>query len=126
MAVKDHIHAIDADGNCLDRSCDYSSAPDYYASKDGPTVQLADGSFLPLGLALGQFEAVDHPQHYGGDVPYEAIKVIEAWGLGMHLGTAVKYIARAGKKDPTKEIEDLEKARWYLDRHINNLKEQAL
>lgn len=66
---------------------------------------------------------VNHPQHYGGgDNPYEVIKVIEAWDLGFHLGTAVKYIPRAGKKDPDKEIEDLEKAIWYINRKIEQLK----
>lgn len=65
-------------------------------------------------------ETVDHPPHYGGaDNPYEAIKVIEAWGLGFHLGNAVKYIARAGKKGAA--LEDLKKARWYLDRLIASL-----
>lgn len=64
-------------------------------------------------------EAVDHPAHYGGaDNPYEAIKVIEAWGLGFCLGNTVKYIARAGKKDAT--VQDLKKARWYLNREIAN------
>lgn len=67
--------------------------------------------------------AVDHPVHYGGvDDPYEAIKVIEAWNLGFHLGNTVKYISRAGIKDPDKEIEDLEKAAWYLNRKIEKLK----
>ena len=67
-------------------------------------------------------EAVVHPAHYGGgDNPYEAIKVIEAWDLDFHTGNTVKYISRAGKKDPTKELEDLRKARWYLDRKISNL-----
>lgn len=62
-------------------------------------------------------EAVDHPAHYGGEHdPYEAIKVIEAWGLGFHLGNAVKYLARAGRKGD--RLEDLRKARWYLDREI--------
>jgi len=62
-------------------------------------------------------EAVDHPAHYGGaDNPYEAIKVIEAWSLGFCLGNTVKYIARAGKK--RNRLEDLKKARWYLDREI--------
>jgi hypothetical protein len=42
--------------------------------------------------------------------------------LGFHLGNAVKYIARAGKKDPNRLREDLEKARWYLDRALVNLK----
>jgi hypothetical protein len=66
--------------------------------------------------------AVDHPIHYGGDTVYETIKVIEAWGLGFHLGSAVKCISRAGRKDPDAEIEDLEKARWYLDRKIARLR----
>lgn len=69
-------------------------------------------------------ESVDHPNHYGGkENPYEAIKVIEAWNLGFCLGNAVKYISRAGKKDKSKVIEDLEKAVWYLQREINKLKE---
>lgn len=65
----------------------------------------------------GGREQVDHPVHYGGaDDPYEAIKVIEAWGLGFHLGNAVKYISRVGKKgDP---LVDLKKAAWYLNREI--------
>ena len=65
-------------------------------------------------------ESVNHPPHYGGsDNPYEAIKVIEAWSLGFHLGNAVKYIARAGKKGAA--IEDLKKARWYIDRLIERM-----
>jgi hypothetical protein len=63
---------------------------------------------------------VDHPAHYGGaDNVYEAIKVIEAWGLGFNLGNTVKYISRAGKKLAAAELEDLRKARWYLDREID-------
>lgn len=83
---------------------------------------------------------VDHPPHYGGaDNPYEAIKVIEAWGLGFCLGNALKYLARAGKKHPARvplsadpathqrlaTIEDLQKARWYLDREIQRLEQAA-
>jgi hypothetical protein len=71
--------------------------------------------------------SVDHPSHYGGkDNPYEAIRVIEAWGLGFCLGNALKYIARAGKKSvpgaSAREagIEDLRKAAWYLNRAIEN------
>lgn len=64
-------------------------------------------------------ETVNHPAHYGGDTTYEAIKVIEAWGLGFCLGNAVKYICRAGKKDA--QLEDLKKARWYLDREIQRM-----
>jgi hypothetical protein len=67
-------------------------------------------------------EQVNHPQHYGGsENVYEAIKVIDAWDLGFSLGNTVKYISRAGKKDPEKEIEDLKKAKFYLDHHIKTL-----
>lgn len=66
-------------------------------------------------------EAVDHPDHYGGaENPYEAIKVIRAWDLGFSLGNTVKYISRAGKKDPNKRLEDLQKALWYLKEEIDN------
>ncbi len=62
-------------------------------------------------------EFVNHPAHYGGPKnPYEAIKVIEAWGLGFCLGNVVKYIARAERKGTP--IEDLRKAAWYLEREI--------
>lgn len=61
-------------------------------------------------------EKVDHPAHYGGeDNPYEIIKIIEALGLGFHLGNVLKYIGRPDKGD---YLEDLKKARWYLDRKI--------
>ena len=73
---------------------------------------------------MSEKEQVNHPKHYGGDTPYEAIKVIVAWGLGFCLGNTIKYISRAGKKYPEKELEDLEKARWYLDYRIKTLKEK--
>ena len=66
-------------------------------------------------------ESINHPGHYGGDNTYEAIKVIEAWNLDFSLGNTIKYISRAGKKDKAKEIEDLKKALWYLDRKIKTL-----
>ncbi len=66
---------------------------------------------------------VHHPKYYGGkDSVYEAIKVIEAWGLNFNLGNVVKYLSRAGLKDVTKTIEDLEKALFYLNREVDNLK----
>jgi hypothetical protein len=67
-------------------------------------------------------ESVNHPPHYGGDTTYEAIKVIDAWGLGFCLGNTVKYIARAGRKDPCQTVQDLEKAAWYLRHEIERLK----
>ena len=66
-------------------------------------------------------ESINHPDHYGGDNTYEAIKVIEAWNLDFSLGNTIKYISRAGKKDKAKEIEDLKKAAFYLNRKIKTL-----
>lgn len=60
-------------------------------------------------------EAVNHPPHYQAN-GLEVIDVIEAFGLGFRLGNAVKYILRAGRKGAA--LEDLNKARWYLDREI--------
>ena len=51
-------------------------------------------------------DTVNHPQHYNVG-KHEVIDVIEDWGLGFHLGNALKYIARAGHKDPAKTEEDL-------------------
>jgi hypothetical protein len=71
-----------------------------------------------------KIEMVNHPSHYGGeDNPYEVIKVCEAWDLDKdaYLFNVVKYVARAGKKDSDKELEDLKKASFYLERKIKNL-----
>lgn len=70
---------------------------------------------------------VDHPAYYGGkDNPYEAVKVLHAWGLDtdVYLWTAGKYLSRAGKKDGNSLLKDLSKARWYLDYKIQLLTEQ--
>jgi hypothetical protein len=66
-------------------------------------------------------EIVNHPEHYGGDTLYEAIKVIEAWDLDFSLGSAVKYIARMGKKPGADKVDDLKKARWYVTRMIEKI-----
>lgn len=65
-------------------------------------------------------EAVNHPDHYT-DGGIETIDFIEAKKLPYHLGSAVKYISRAGKKDPEKTAEDLKKAVWYINRYISLL-----
>ena len=63
---------------------------------------------------------VNHPPHYTF-ATLEVIDVIEDWQLGFCLGNTVKYIARAGRKNPEKHIEDLRKAAWYLNREIERL-----
>lgn len=65
-------------------------------------------------------DPVNYPSHYRqGNI--ECIEVIEDWDLGFHLGNAVKYIMRSKHKN--NYLEDLKKARWYLDRHIASIQD---
>ena len=59
------------------------------------------------------------PKHY--DYKIQPISVIDEWGLDFRLGNAVKYIARAGKKDGVSELEDLKKAKHYIEMKIERL-----
>lgn len=80
-----------------------------------------------LDHAKEKKEMVNHPSHYGGeDNPYEAIKVIEAWGADFNIGTTLRYLCRCGKKTiggsaEEMRLEDLKKAKWYLEREISNI-----
>ena len=63
-------------------------------------------------------DVINHPSHYTrGKI--EVIDFIEDQQLPYHLGNVIKYIARAGYKGD--KLEDLKKARWYLDRYINGV-----
>lgn len=77
---------------------------------------LGDGNAARDGSVRAErHDPINHPSHYclGG---VEVIDAIEAWSLGYHLGNVVKYVARAAHKGA--KLEDLKKARWYLDRAI--------
>lgn len=75
--------------------------------------------WLKFDRTIGrQNDPVNHPAHYT-DGKYETIEFIERHGCSFHEGNAIKYISRAGKKDPSKTIEDLEKALWYIKRASN-------
>lgn len=88
-------------------ACDMHACP----QRDGRCwcASLLSDEPLPVN------DPVNHPSHYtrGG---VEVIDAIEAWDLGFCLGNTVKYVARAGHKGDA--LEDLKKARWYLDREI--------
>lgn len=77
------------------------------------------------------FDNVQNPQHYT-DTKIEPIEVIEDWNLGFCLGNAVKYIKRAGHKKSSsmsmkeKEINDLKKASYYVNRRIYELENDLL
>lgn len=62
---------------------------------------------------------VNHPAHYTAYKGIEVIQLTEQ--MNFCRGNAVKYIARAGLKDPDKEVEDLRKAIWYIEREIQRL-----
>ena len=81
------------------------------------------GSYTLAGHDMGfgdvNEEKVDHPSHYNSG-KIEAIDAIEDWNLGFHDGNALKYIAR--HKHKQNPCEDIEKAIWYLERHLEILK----
>jgi len=62
------------------------------------------------------------PKHY--DLGIQPVEVIDKWELDFYLGNVLKYIARAGKKDNASELEDLEKAKHYLEMKIEKIKEK--
>lgn len=66
-----------------------------------------------------EMEKVIHPAHYAEGRKHEPIDVIQDWNLDFCLGNTVKYISRFGRKDSP--IEDLEKARYYLDYKLQEL-----
>lgn len=69
-------------------------------------------------------DPVNHPSHYTGfSNGAEVIDITEH--LSFCRGNAVKYLARSGRKDPAAEIQDLEKARWYIEREINHIKNNS-
>lgn len=99
-------------------------------------ISSADESELDRAIALIEGKDVDpvvnpaidpvnRPSHYT-DGKIEVIDYIEDKKLGFCLGNAIKYISRAGKKDPTKEVEDLNKAIWYINRRIKEIQEGIL
>ena len=75
-----------------------------------------------LPVHRGDDDLIEHPSHYTfSDI--EPIDVIEAWRLGFHLGCLLKYVCRAGHKG--NQLQDLRKARWYLDREIGRLERET-
>ena len=82
-----------------------------------PKIRMAAAVTSSTPIASVLHDPVNHPAHYT-DGGIETIDFIEAKRLGYHLGNVVKYICRAGKKGTNMGMQDLQKARWYLDRAI--------
>lgn len=82
-----------------------------------PSCPRFDPLPLPMPPSL-YYETVDHPAHYKAN-GIEVIDIIRAFKLNFSLGNALKYVLRAGRKPGTSGLEDLKKARWYLDEEIS-------
>lgn len=76
-----------------------------------------------FNIGARESELIKRPSHYTAGRKYEPKDVIRDWELNFNLGSAVKYISRAGRKGD--KIEDLEKARQFLDFEIEALKEEG-
>lgn len=64
-------------------------------------------------------DRINHPSHYTAYKGLEIIDLVEQ--MNFNRGNSVKYIARAGLKNPETEMEDLKKAEWYIKREISRL-----
>ena len=114
--------------DCLGSGVDCTECPlvdkcgDDFAGDPSMSKRLA-AEWLAEHVEQPEQSNVDHPAHYGGDTPYEAIKVIEAygWGKSFCMGNVLKYLLRSGKKGNEKE--DIKKAIWYLNRYLEKLDE---
>lgn len=69
-------------------------------------------------------DLIKNPAHYCKGRKYEPKDVIHDWGLNFNLGNAVKYISRNGRKDGNSVLQDLMKARQYLDFEIDFIKKE--
>ena len=87
---------------------------------DKGKITLSTTGANGFGLSSSDIEggAVNHPSHYNKGI--ETIDYIESWNMNFNTGNVIKYVTRAGHKD--NKLEDLEKAQWYLQREIQNIK----
>ena len=79
--------------------------------------ELVESNSNPENVSQDKNDPVNHPSHYT-DGKIEVIDFILDKKLNFTRGNAVKYISRAGKKNSEKEIEDLQKAAWYITKEI--------
>ena len=96
----------------------YSKVPKKKEVAVEPVVQTIEEPEVKVVEVPKNEDVINHPSHYTrGKI--EVIDFIEDQQLPYHLGNVIKYIARAGYKGD--KLEDLKKARWYLDRYIKGV-----
>ena len=72
---------------------------------------------------MDKVELVNHPDHYAKGRKYEPYKVIKDWDLNFNLGSVIKYISRCGRKDGNPYLQDLLKAKQYIEFEIEAITE---
>jgi len=126
---KTYAYVVRSKARALIPKADIEVAADNMVAEDAPPITITTVTVPPQGelktMTIPAFtvpsflraDSVNHPPHYkvGG---IETIDFIEAKGLDYNLGNVVKYVTRADHKG--NKLQDLEKARWYLDRAISN------
>ena len=86
---------------------------------DKETSDMNDRHLEALRKKLAGEDIINNPSHY---TQYNGLEVIDLTEqMNFNRGNAVKYIARAGFKDPAKTVEDLQKAKWYIEREIERI-----
>ena len=108
---------------CRDKECELARgvAPEGWEPINNISIKDSDSEEKDSEKIAD--DNVNHPSHYASG-KIEVIDFIEDKELGFHLGNAIKYISRAGKKDPDKTVEDLKKAVWYINRQISLLEDK--
>ena len=97
------------------------------ASEVKITMEEVQGSVLASMLSEQKKaeDIIGHPNHYCEGRKFEPKDVIRDWNLNFNLGNAVKYISRNGRKDGNSALQDLKKARQYLDFEIEYLEKEV-
>ena len=122
--VRDYNGHIKLFSNFKDASEEFKSTKHIWQAIFQEEIHMNDYEVhldMPIGAPTIKYDSVNHPAHYCEGRKYEPWDVILDWKLDYLTGTAVKYLSRAGRKDPTKEIEDLNKAKAYIDKRIEQL-----
>jgi len=105
---------------CFRKNRNISHYSNYLIEPEDTPIPYSD-FIASLEASPTEFTPI-RPAHYeSGKI--SPLDFIEDKGLNFHLGNALKYIVRAGKKDPSKLVEDLDKAMFYLQRHIEKVDE---
>lgn len=101
-----------------ERGLDFYGKLSYFEPKEkkhSSNCTIQNRKFKNKDYGFDEIDMVNHPQHYQHGI--EPIDYIESHNLNFNLGNVIKYVSRAPYKEA--ELEDLKKAKWYLEREIN-------